>query len=270
MRIIDAHTHPLFNTPWEDPHLLKLSTLDIEEVVRQSAAIGIDRMVVLGNIVKYGFGPEPEQVREINEETERLVGQYPDFFIPYCYLNPLLPEEDLKAEAYRFIRDGDFVAIKLECDCSASDRRMGPLMEIAEELNIPVLQHAWDTRDRHQSGKRPARKEETDGNDVAVLASRHPRVRIQMAHLTGVNLPGIDAIAPYENVWADTSGSQPFSNVTEYAVKRLGSDRVIYGSDFPIRDIAGSLSKVLSGPFSETEQEKLLSGNFFAMMGREF
>lgn len=270
MRIVDAHTHPIFKTPWEDPHILELSTLSIEEVIEQCAQIGIHRMVVLGNIIKFGFGPTAEQVRNINEETERLLRKYPDFFIGYCYMNPKLSEEELKAEAYRFLRDGDFVAIKLECDCSASDPQMGTLMEIAEELDVPVLQHAWDTRNRDgQKNGRPG-KEETDGNDVAILASRHPRVRIQMAHLTGVNLPGIDAIAPYENVWADTSGSQPFSNITEYAVKRLGSDRVIYGSDFPIRDIAGSLSKVLSGPFSEEQKTKLLAGNFFAMMGREF
>ncbi len=269
MKIIDAHTHIRFSTPWEDPHLMELARTPEEEIVRQSRAVGIERMVMLGNIIKFGFNPNPEQVRAINEDTQDLVGLFPDFVIPYCYLNPKHSKEDIFAEASHWVRNHGFMAIKLECDCSASDPKMSDLMEVAEELDIPVLQHAWDTRNRGQD-RRPDGKEETDGNDVAILASRHPRVRIQMAHLTGVWLHGIEAIRPYENVWADTSGSQPFSNVTEFAVDRLGSDRVIYGSDYPIRDISGSLSKVLSGPFSDEVKEKLCYRNFVTMVGKEY
>lgn len=265
MKIIDAHTHPQFTTPWEDPYLLRLSRRSIAEIVSDSRAAGIEQMVVLGDILRFGPNPEPEQVREINEDTAQLMRDHPDFFIGYCYLNPQHDESVLRAEAQRFIVEGGFCGIKLEVDMVASDPRLGTLMELAEELNVVVLQHAWWRRGAPASDAKG--KANSDGADVAVLASRHPRVRIQMAHLTGVGIRGVEAIRPHENVWVDTSGALPFSGFTEYAVNRLGEDRVIYGSDYPIRDLTGQLSKVASARIPERLMAKLFRENFREMHG---
>jgi len=263
MKIIDAHTHPRFSTPWEDSNIMEYSSMAPEEVVRQSRGAKIEKMVVLGNILRFGPNPKPEQVRLINEETADLVKAFPDFFIGYCYLNPNHSAEVLEREASLFIREKGFRAIKLEVDMCASDPAMGTLMEIAEAFQIPVLQHAWEIRNREKEDTRG--KKNSSGRDVAVLASRHPRVRIQMAHLTGVGIAGVEAIRPCENVWVDTSGALPMAEMTEYAVNRLGEDRIIYGSDFPIRDLSGQLSKVYSAKIPDAVKEKIFYRNLMGL-----
>lgn len=265
MRIIDAHTHPQFTTPWEDPHLQRISGKPMSAIVAESRGAGIERMVVLGDILRYGPNPTAEQMREINQDTADLVAAFPDFFVGYCYLNPQLDVETLRAEAQAFIVEGGFRGIKLEVDMLASDPRLGPLMELAEELGVVVLQHAWWRRGASSTDTKG--KANSDGADVAVMASRHPRVRIQMAHLTGVGIAGVEAVRPFDNVWVDTSGALPLSGFTEYAVRRLGEDRVIYGSDYPIRDPQGQLSKVYSARLPEQVRGKLFSENWLQMIG---
>lgn len=267
VKIIDAHTHPRFSTPWDSPEMVKLLNLEPDEIISRCREVGIERMVVLGNILKFGVNPDAKQMRIINEDTAELVRRYPHFFTGYCYLNPLLPREVLEAEANKFIRDGEFVAIKLEVDCCASDPQMGSVMEIAEALGVAVLQHAWDTKNRPILPRPDDGRQETDGEDVAELARRYPRVRIQMAHLTGVGIRGVEAVRDYPNVWVDTSGAQPVSGMTEYAVNVLGEDRVIYGSDYPIRDFRASLGKIYGCGFPERIQEKLFYRNWETMVG---
>ncbi|MFO7725325.1 MAG: amidohydrolase family protein [Oceanipulchritudo sp.] len=267
MKIIDAHAHPRFSTPWESETAVRLGNWELEEIIRQAGEAGIERMIVLGNILRFGVDPDPAEMRLINEETAALVERHPHFFVGYCYLNPLLPKEDLEEEALTFIRDGSCVAIKLEVDCCASDRRMGPLMEIAEMLDVPVLQHAWDTKNRPLIASPKKGMQQTDGEDVAILARRHPRVRIQMAHLTGVGQTGVLAVRDCDNVWVDTSGAQPVAGMTEYALQHLGEDRVIYGSDFPIRDLRASLAKVYGAVPPGRVREKVFARNWETMTG---
>lgn len=246
---------------------MRLGNWELEEIIRQAGEAGIERMIVLGNILRFGVDPDPAEMRLINEETAALVERHPHFFVGYCYLNPLLPKEDLEEEALTFIRDGSCVAIKLEVDCCASDRRMGPLMEIAEMLDVPVLQHAWDTKNRPLIASPKKGMQQTDGEDVAILARRHPRVRIQMAHLTGVGQTGVLAVRDCDNVWVDTSGAQPVAGMTEYALQHLGEDRVIYGSDFPIRDLRASLAKVYGAVPPGRVREKVFARNWETMTG---
>lgn len=265
MRIIDAHTHPLFSTPWESAEQLEVFRLSPDKIRLRAKEAGIEKLVVLGDILKFGPRPTAEQMRIINEETEQLIDSNPDFWVGLCYLNPLLPADVLQAETSRFIDKKKFLGIKLEVDCCAADRQMDPLMEIAESLNVPVLQHAWDTRNRPLL-KTKSDKAEIDGDDVAVLARRFPRVRIQMAHLTGVGRRGVDAIEQCPNVWVDTSGAQPVAGMTEYAVRKLGESRVIYGSDFPIRDLHASLAKVVGANIPDCTKERILARNWEEMM----
>lgn len=266
MKIIDAHTHPIFSAPWESAEQLAIFNLAPAEIRKRSHEAGIHQMVVLGDILKFGPRPTAEQMRQINEETEHLVLSGEGFFIGLCYLNPLLPADVLEAELTRFVGKGTCVGIKLEVDCCASDARMNPMMELAEGFDIPVLQHAWDTRNRPLF-RMSSDKAEIDGEDVAVLARRFPRVRIQMAHLTGVGRRGVDAVRDCPNVWVDTSGAQPVAGMTEYAVRELGEERVIYGSDYPIRDLHASLAKVLGADIPPRTMTLILAENWETMMG---
>jgi predicted TIM-barrel fold metal-dependent hydrolase len=56
-------------------------------------------------------------------------------------------------------------------------------------------------------------------------------------------------------------GFDPTADVTETAVRELGADRVLFGSDAPGRSFASQLGKVSGAEISDRDKEKILSGN---------
>src|SRR6185369_10969736 len=116
------------------------------------------------------------------------------------------------------------VGIKLWVAVKASDPRVRAIAEHAVKLDVPLLQHVWIKAGGNFPG-------ESTPDDVADLARAVPHARIIMGHLNGGGLRGIEAIAPYPNVVAETGGSEPERGIIEEAVRRLGSKRVVFGSD---------------------------------------
>ena len=82
-----------------------------------------------------------------------------------------------------------------------------------------------------------------------------------MAHLNGCGLRGLAAVADCENLVVDTSGGDPESGMVEAAVDILGEDRVVFGSDAPIRHFAVQLGKTLGTDLSDAVKRKILWNN---------
>jgi len=54
----------------------------------------------------------------------------------------------------------------------------------------------------------------------------------------------------------------------EYAVKTIGADRVLFGSDFSINDPSTVIARIKNGFLTETQQKKILSGNLQALLSK--
>ena len=72
---------------------------------------------------------------------------------------------------------------------------------------------------------------------------------------------GIRAIRASKNLYADLAGSDPVAGYTEMAVRELGAERVIYGSDAGGRSFASQLGKVFGAQIPEAAKQLILSGN---------
>jgi hypothetical protein len=88
-----------------------------------------------------------------------------------------------------------------------------------------------------------------------------------MAHLNGVRERGIQDIADCPNVYIDTSGGEPESALIEYAIQVIGAERIVYGSDAPIRDFAVQLGKVLGANLTREQYEGILWKNIERILG---
>ena len=247
MRIIDIHTHPVFFGEGA-------SKTEANRLVAYARGLGVERMVVLGDVLAHGPSPDAEQIAALNDTTARLRDWHPDFYIPFCYLNPTLGEKPLRQELDRRLEDG-FQGIKLEIANNARDRVMTPLMKAAASAGIPVLQHTW------ASLGTKARRTHSDPADTCLLARRFPDVKLIMAHLYGFGPRGVLEAKGLDNLYIDTSACLPFAGLIEYAVEKLGPDRILYGSDIPIRELGQCIGRVTGAEISDDDKSKILFHN---------
>ena len=252
MRAIDIHTHPILR---ED----RRGRAGAGELLARARAHGIEHVVALGDVLAHGRSPTELQIRKINDDTAWLMGAHRGFVTGFCYLNPTLGERAVQREVERCVARG-FRGIKLEIANNARDACMKPVMAAAERHGLVVLQHAWSMTKIRQ------RSFHTDPEDVATLARRFPNVRIIMAHLTGCGVRGVLAVQPHENLLVDTSGAAPEEGIVEFAVEQLGAERVLYGSDVPVRDFGVALARVTGARLDASTKKKILRDNARALL----
>ena len=102
--------------------------------------------------------------------------------------------------------------------------------------------------------------------DMAELAGRHPMVPLICGHTGGDWELGIRSIRRHKNVSVDLAGGDPASGMTEMALRELGAERIIYGSDVGGRSFASQLSKVLGANIPESARKLILGENLKRMM----
>lgn len=252
MRIIDIHTHPIFRQDKRGPK-------GADELIRRARTHGIVHLGALGDVLAFGRSPTELQLRTLNDETARLMRIFPGEISGFCYLNPTLGERAVRQEMERCAARG-FRGVKLEIANNARDACMRPVMKAAEEHGLVVLQHAWSMTKIRQ------RRYHTDPEDAALLARRFPQVRVIMAHLTGCGVRGVLAVKSCDNLVVDTSGAAPEEGIVEYAVAHLGADRVVYGSDAPIRDFGVAIARITGSQLDAHIQRKILFENARALL----
>lgn len=248
--VLDIHVHPLACVG-------AYRITSVEEDVRLLAAAaqrsGITKMCLFSLYPTCPYEPTVEQCRTANDYVLAMRDLAPDRVLPFCYVNPMYPEEAV-AEMERCIKGERMVGVKLWVARRATDPGLDPILRYAVDLDVPVLQHAW----LKTTGNLPG---ESFPADVADLARRHPQARIIMAHLNGCGLRGIEAVAHCPNIVVDTSGGDPESGMVEATVARLGTDRVVYGSDAPIRHFGVTLGKTLGTSLSNDVKRSILWNN---------
>lgn len=215
---------------------------------------GISRMLLLGDVLRYGETPDPAQIREINDDTIADITAHADMADGFCFMHPGLDAKFIKDELARCFAHKGMKGVKLEISLCCQSPLMKTLMEELKKYDRPLLQHTWFKT----VNKYPY---ESDPTDVSVLAKRYPDVKIVMAHLCGCGYRGVEYIADCPNVYVDTSGGQPEDGFLQYAVKRLGADRLLYGSDAPCRDFGCQKSKVLDAGLDSASLEKIFYKN---------
>ena len=116
------------------------------------------------------------------------------------------------------------VGVKLWVARPGNTPELDPIVEHAAELKAPVLQHTYIKATGTCRVSPPRWR-------PAELAQRHPKVPFICAHTGGDWEVGIRAIRDCQNVSVDLCGTDPTAGFTEMAVRELGAERVLYGSD---------------------------------------
>ncbi|HLM99162.1 MAG TPA: amidohydrolase family protein [Bryobacteraceae bacterium] len=245
-RIWDDHCH-LGSIPGDTPEE-RMTAL-----VRWADRLGIERLLLSQGYCT-ALHPTPAQFQEENDRVMRAVHRFPDRSFGSVYLSPAYPEFSVQ-EFNRCVRDGPMVCIgEVEADKPCSVPEMDLIVERAATMQVPILQHTWLKIGGNEPG-------ESTPYDVVALAKRHPDVPFVCVHTGGDWERGIRIIRDTKNVSAEIAGSNPTSGFVEMAVRELGAERVIYGSDVGGRSFASQLGKVLGAEIPDSAKELILGGN---------
>ncbi len=237
---IDIHTHNTLS--------------DTASIIEAALRNDIKKLVLLGDVLRFGYYPTEDQIYELNNGTIENVRKYSAECCGFCFLNPANDLDFTLKEIERCISDHGFKGVKLEVSLNCRDQRLYPIMEKLEKLDVPLLHHCW-----YKSVNKE--KDESDPSDLAHLARRFPSVKIIMAHLAGCGYRGVEDIAACPNVYVDTSGGQPIAGLLEYATRKLGASRILFGSDAPYRDISCQLARIFGADLDTETKQKILFNN---------
>ncbi|MFN0196660.1 MAG: amidohydrolase family protein [Planctomycetaceae bacterium] len=242
-------------------HISGVEGKTVDEKMAQMIAYAdrmqIERLVVYMGL-SFSLDPDPQDFRRQNDEVLQALSHWHHRAFGFAYVNPKYPDESL-AEIERCIVNGPMIGIKLWVAVRCNDKRLDAIVSRCGELKALVFQHTWLKTMGNFEG-------ESTPMDMAELAAKHPDMPLICGHTGGDWEQGIRAIRPYKNVSVDLAGSEPTAGFVEMAVRELGAERVIYGSDIGGRSFSTQLAKVKGAQISNVEKSLILGKNLRRMM----
>jgi predicted TIM-barrel fold metal-dependent hydrolase len=270
--IVDFHTHVVppgikkrrekylgdacFSLLYAEPQA-KLITA--EELITAMDEYEIDKSVILN----LGWVSH-ELCVETNDYILEAIVRYPKRLIGFCAIQPSAGDKALK-ELERCARNGAKGIGEMRPDVQGfdfrDDKTMKPITKAALEHDLILLTHASEPVGHQYCGK---------GNITPeviypfILSS--PDLKLVCAHWGGglpfyALMPEVDRML--SNVYFDTAAT-PFlykPQIFKQVVDIIGSDRILFGSDYPLLSPRRIIDQIESAGLSQKDKAKILGGN---------
>ena len=251
--VFDAHLHcpsDQSNQVWQWYPV----TRTFDEFARYLDRTGVQRGII--NNVQCQLAKTPADFIAGNREVARFVERYKGKFLGACVVNPLFIDEALK-EIEDCHKQLGFVWVGELCNYTVpyeyTIKEFALLVEQVNKLNMVLDVH-------------------TELEEMEYIIQKFTQATIVFPHFGDSHefdhiFKRIDAIAAHPNTYLDTSGyGHDRVGMLEYAVKTIGPDRVLFGSDFSINCPATVIARVKNAFITEEQKRKILSGNLLALL----
>ncbi len=241
--IIDIHTHLGKGDPGHRP--LQGGLLP-EETLRLMEEAGVDKAVVFP--VKY------RDFRVAIEEIKSYVDRYPARLIGFARVGNTEDAADILEWA---VKELGMKGVKIHHGLEqipTDSPHLAACMRKAEELNVPVIFDAF-----------------LDNADKAIAAAEKHDGPIILGHMGGLwYTETIDkCIACAErrsNVYLETSSVVLYEKIEE-AVRRVGSERILFGTDGPVIHPGPEIEKIRILRIAEADKANILGENARRLLG---
>ena len=252
MPLIDAHIHPFIDTENSiAPFGFPAST---DEFMAELKHCGFDR--VCGSVL-IRHQCTIEHVRQANRIALQIKERYPDFYDPGLQVHGGDPESSCREleimyheHQVRWI--GELVHYSMETG-EYNSPGMFRIYETARDLGMPVNIHCADL------------------TVVEDVLKNFPALTLVLAHPGDLNAvrDRLALIRKYPNACIDISGTGLFRwGMLRYAVDQCGSEKILFGSDFPVCSPAMNLGGVLGEHLTDAEKENILGRNYLRLTGQ--
>jgi hypothetical protein len=253
-QVFDAHLH----CPDDDGNVWQWHpvTRTFEEFDAYLTKTGVQRGII--NSVRSQQAKTAKAFVQGNREVARRVEKSKGRYLGACVVNPLFIDEALR-EMEDCRKQLEMIWVGELCNYTVpyeySIREFEQLVNQAVRLNMVLDVH-------------------TELDEMSYIIEKFPQATIVFPHFGDGKefddiFKRIDAVAKHPNTYLDTSGyGHDRVGMLEYAVKTIGPDRVLFGSDFSINDPSTVIARVENALISEEQRQKILSGNLEALLRR--
>ena len=250
LEIIDFHIHPPVADAGCDLSKFGFST-SVDETVCILREAGISRCC--GSVI-CKKKPEPmtfDHVRQLNRSALAVREKYPDFFIPGIVVHPDFPEEscaelEYMAKEQQVSLVGELLSTSLGYGRYAI-REMDDIWSLICELDLAVSMHIYSIE------------------DTAALLKRFPGMKLVIAHTSADEedyTQRLELVRQYPNAALDISGRGPLDwGLLRYGINIAGVEKIIFGTDFPLRSPGMIVAGVYAEKLSRAEMSAIFSGN---------
>jgi len=221
---------------------------DIDGIIRSMDCVGID-MVCLN---KWNC----PDLKQANDDVGAAIRKHPDRIVGFAASSPSFGTNWVRDELKRCFEELGCTGMKVHNAYERLPMRdqsgtreyreaLEATWEFADERACPVLCHGFLSPD---------------------VAGRYPRAKFIAAHACGQRGTA-DTYADYPNVYFDTACSGTGRGNVEYFAKRVGAERVLYGSDLPYANPAYRIGQVIGTRVGDDDLRKILGGNMARLLG---
>lgn len=249
-KIIDFHVHPLLYPDQQITmyNICSLTPQSFKSYLVENGITNVCGSVISPRHTELGLS-EWENVKRNNDSAYQLKAIYGDFYIPGIHVHPAYVDESVaeldRACGIGVILVGELVPYVDHWEDHYHD--IHSILDYIETKNMIVSIHALD--DPH----------------IDELVCAHPKVTFVGAH------PGhwtslfaqIERMKRYDNYYLDISAE----GITRFGMlqqlkNEVGTDRLLYGSDFPSCNPCVFIAGVRNDPFiTQDEKEAILFKN---------
>ncbi len=224
---------------------------DLRKVCKKD---GVDHAIV------QSVATTAHQVKSINEFIAGEVEESRGFLTGLGTLHP--DSEDILGDINHIVELG-LKGVKLHPDIQRfqlDGEKIFEMYEICQEKDLVMLVHTGDYRYDFSNPDR-----------VVNVLKNFPRLRFIGAHFGGWSVweEAVGKLADFQNFYVDCSSSFEFSDHSDFKeiTLKYGTDRVLFGTDYPMWRAKSELKKFFKLGFSEEDNRKILSENAKKLFG---
>ncbi|MEW5974811.1 MAG: amidohydrolase family protein [Acidobacteriota bacterium] len=253
--VFDAHLH----CPAESGELWQWHpvTHNFEEFVAYLDRTGVQQGII--NSQRCQHNGTPAEFQAGNREVARYVEKYKGRFLGSCVVNPLFIDEALREiedcrKQFGFVWVGELCNY-MKPSYSYTIKEFALLVEQVVKHNMILDVH-------------------TELEEMEFIIEKFPQATIVFPHFGDDRehahiFKRIERVAHNSNCYLDTSGyGHDRVGMLEYAVKTIGPDRVLFGSDFSINDPSTVIARIQHSFLTNEQKRKILGGNLVRLLKR--